>query len=275
MVPVDSYYVTKEIIMKKVIAFFGLGLLSVSPAIASDALTMHELLNSTNPLPLLKKEAEQNARNANLLCEEIKKPTFYDLAQGAKFGVIKRNDLISYCSGTVFEKAVLKPAVQGIKKVEEKQELPQLRHVEFKKGGSVEEEHKILEEAKEVMMQNALALGKKKEVEEKIQMAEVSIKAAQEHYDNLKIAIIGMREDLKEIHGFKHFNPNAHDEASPEVYLETLHAALAQESGGVLDGTSMQQLKFATDLLRQANENLATARLDLEKINRELLSFVH
>ncbi len=96
--------------MKKVIVFFGLGLLSISPSIASDALTMNELLSSANPLPLLKKEITHNARNADFLCQEIKKPTFYDLAQGAKFGVIKRNELISFCSGTDFEKAVLKPA---------------------------------------------------------------------------------------------------------------------------------------------------------------------
>jgi len=259
--------------MRKVILYCGLGLLSISPSFASDALTMQELLNTSNPLPLLKKEATNNPRNADLLCQEIKKQSFYDLAQGANFGVIKRNELISYCSGTEFEKGNFKAAVQGAKKEEEKQALPTLRHVELKKGSGVEEEKKILEEAKEVMLENALALGKKAEFEAKIQQAEVSIKAAQEHYDNLQVAIIGMREDLKEIRGFQHFNPNAHDNASPEQYLELLHAALAQESPALLDRTSKQQLQIATDLLHQANENLAKARLDLEQINRELLSF--
>lgn len=251
------------------------GISSLSYAFASDAVTMGELLESTNPLPLLKKEAERNVKNAESLCQQIMAPGFYEISRGAKFGVIKRNELISYCSGTEFEKAKLKPAVRGAKKVEEKPEMPHLRHVEFKKGRNVEEERELLAKAREDMLQNAIALGKKKEVEEKLVKAEAQLHQAQEHYDNLKIAIIGMREDLKEITGFKHFNPHVHDHDSPEAYLEALHGALPKESPVILHGQSLEQLKIATGLLHQANENLASARQDLEKINREMLTFTH
>ncbi len=262
--------------MKKIkLAFAMSGIACFSYGFASDTVTMEELLQSKNPLPLLKQEAERNVKNAESLCHQIMAPSFYEISKGANFGVIKRNELISYCSGTEFEKAKLKPAVQGPKKVEEKHEMPKLRHVEFKKGKDIEEERKLLAKAREDMIQNAIALGKKQEFEEKFVKAESQLHQAQEHYNNLVIVIIGMREDLKGINGFKHFNPHAHDQDTPEAYLEALHGALPKESPVILDGGSLDQLKIATNLLHQANENLAAARLDLEKINREMLDFTH
>ena len=82
---------------------------------------------------------------------------------------------------------------------------------------------------------------------------------------------MGMREDLKEIRGFRFFNPSAHENDTPEQYMEALKGTLQKESASVLTAGSREQVQAASDLLNQANEHLAIARRDLEAINREML----
>ena len=141
------------------------------------------------------------------------------------------------------------------------------------KKGSVQEDQQVLQAAAKVALENAVLLGKKQEVEAQLIKVEEELKQAQESYDNLTAAIIGMREDLKEIRDFKIFKPHKHDHDTPEKFLEALHAALPQEAKYVLTQQSKQELEIATGLLAQANENIARARADLERINREHLQF--
>lgn len=251
--------------------------INVSTSFASEGLSMGTLLKSANPLPLLKEEVTRDANNATSLCQQILDPSFYEISKGedVAFGVIKRNELIAYCSGTEFEKAKLKPATQKPQEEEVPYEMPKLKPVNFKRGNNVSEETKFLEEATAIVIENAKALDKEKEITERLIQVQDNLKEAQEYYDNLKMVIMVMREDLQVIPGFKYFNPHDHDDSTPEEYLEALNNALAQESSGILDPASLEQLHSATQLLAQANENLAAARSDLEKINREMLALTY
>lgn len=178
-----------------------------------------------------------------------------------------------------------------------------LRHVKLgSKAKTVEAEHNQLEEASKSSKANLEEVKthleeaakheknseKEAEIKKKqekvaalqIQQNEVEkyIKDAQDFYDNLGAIIMGMRLDLKEVRGeLKVFKPSEHEHDTPEAYLEAakdLHkeniAGFTQDLKRTFPGF-LEQLPIATNVLHQANENLAKARQDLERINRELV----
>jgi hypothetical protein len=249
-------------------------------ALAAEPLptTLEKLFDHINELPnakgvpvILDRIKHQHPEELKALCNQIMAENFYEKAQIAKVGTLKSRAMVTYCSGTVFERADLKQATQKDKPAEAKKEAIKLKPVDFsKKSKGVEDEQKNLKAIEEEMLANAELLGKKQEFEQKLQKVTEQLKQAQEHYDNLAIAIMGMREDLKAF-SFKVFKPHDHDQASPEGYLEALESALPKESAHLLDSHSKQQLTMASNLLKEANKNHELAREELEILNREMM----
>jgi hypothetical protein len=245
--------------------------------------TLDKLFEHVNALPnakgvpgILERLQSHNPEALKHLCHEIMATNFYDKAAAASVGTLKRNAMVSFCSGTVFERADLKKATQKVKPVEEKKEAVKLKPIDFtKKSKSVEEEQQALKAVELQILENAEKLGKKQEFEKKLEKAMENLKKAKEFYDNLAVAIMGMRKDLKEIGGFKVFKPHNHDHDSPEQYLEALEASLPKENPSVLTHGSREQLQMASNLLKEANKNHASARHEMEAINREMMEIAH
>ena len=125
------------------------------------------------------------------------------------------------------------------------------------------------------MKANAEKLGKKKEFEAKFAKVNEELARAQEFYDNLSVAIMILREDVKTIPGgvntvakIRQFSA-AHEEDSPEDYLSAIQSFISENPNAITGGG--EQIEAAAQLLAQANENLAAARTELEAINREML----
>lgn len=280
-------------------------------AVESSPQTLDELLAKVKALPnakgvpgIFENIKGQNPELFKSLCGDIMSPAFYGKAESEGVTTLKRNAMITFCSGTTFEMANLRKATQKEKPTEGAREATQLRHrepeprgapettaspqikvqlrpVDFgTKASSVEKEQANLKAAQAIMLENAEKMGKKKEIESKLDNANQALEQAQDFYNNLGVAIIGMREDLKVISdspdfpGFRFFNPSAHENDTPEQYMEALNRDLPQESRGVLTSDSEREIQAASRLLQQANEHLAIARHDLEAINKEMLTMV-
>lgn len=265
----------------RISTFILTGALLAQGAIAMDELptTLDKLFDHVNALPnangvpgILKRLQSHNPEALKHLCHEIMATNFYDKAAAASVGTLKRNAMVSFCSGTVFERADLKKATQKEKPTEAKKEIIKLKPIDFtKKSKGVEEEQQALKAVELQILENAEKLGKKQEFEKKLEKAKENLMKAKEFYDNLAVAIMGMREDLKEIGGFKVFKPHNHDHDTPEHYLEALEASLPQENPSILTHGSREQLHVASELLKEANHNNALARLEMEAINREMM----
>ncbi|MBX3486577.1 MAG: hypothetical protein KF798_01580 [Candidatus Paracaedibacteraceae bacterium] len=207
------------------------------------------------------------------LCAEIKGSGFYKAAAEAGVGTLKNRAMVTWCEGVSFERSNVKAIQQREKAPEVKPEMPKLRPVVFSEPRTQEigSEMRDLKEIVEIIRENAKALGKLSEVEQQLTPVEDKIKEAQDHYDNLGVAVVGMREDLADIGragGLKVFKPHEHENDSPEVYMKAITDVLGQEN---LTHASRQQIAEATKLLNEAQLNLAAARDDLVKINSELL----
>lgn len=250
-------------------------LLSTSGAYASDRVTLEQLFTDPDPVKTLEVLKINNPANVQDLCVQIKDLSFYEKAETAKIGVLKRNKIMQFCDGVKFEVGTFKKAIQKEKPAEAPKETVVLKPVDLgKKGASVQEEQVALEAARKEIVANAKLLEQRPEmikIQEKIAVATKQLEAAKEYYDNLTVAISILREDLKGISGFKVFKPQEHEKDTPEQYLLALNQALPQESPHLLHPDSLAQIRAASDLLRQANENLARTRVDLEAINREML----
>lgn len=266
----------------RISTFILMGGLLAQEAIAAEPLptTLEKLFEHVNGLPnakgvptILDRIKAQHPDELKTLCSQILSETFYETAQAAKVGTLKSRAMSVYCqSGTVFERADLKKAAQKEKPAEAHKEAIKLKPVDFsKKSTGVEDEQKRLKAIEEQILANAELLGKKQEFERKLEKVQAQLSQAKEHYDNLAIAIMGMREDLKTISGFKVFKPHEHDHATSEQYLEALQSSLPKEAPHILDRHSMEQLTMASNLLREANKNHELALKELENLNREML----
>lgn len=231
-------------------------------------------------------KAQHTEEETRALCKEIKDHRFYATAQKAGVTTIKNRAMVTWCDGTTFGRAKVGQIVQKVKAPEVKHETVKLKPVNLgEKEKSVEGEHHQLEEVKKVIEENLISLKKDKsltpvkqkiveELGEKVKEAEKSLGDAKISYDNLSEAIRIIREDLKAVF-FEHFKPKAHENSTPEDYLDALNRALPKEVKGILPEDYKPQVEQAGALLRQANENHAKARKDLEIINREMLELTH
>lgn len=250
-----------------------LGCSAVVQNAAAAETTLDIVMRSPNPEKTLAELKANHPSTVTRLCAEIMATNFYQRAQEAGVSVIKSRRMISFCVDYTPEQATLKKAVQKPKPAAAPREVVQLRHVDFgRKEASVEAEHAALEKIQAQVMENAHRLGMKRDVEARLAQVRHDLAEAQKSYDNLTAVIIGMREDLKDIHGFKYFDPHAHDHDTPDHYIEALVQALEKGDKGVLTQVSREQVGQAQQLLKQANDNLAAAREDLARLNREMLS---
>ena len=180
--------------------------------------------------------------------------------------------LSSFCFGYQPEQASIGQITQKAKPTAIKTEEIVLKPVVFQNHNeSIISERQALEEAQAAILANAELLGKRADFEMQLGDVRENLQIAQEAYDNLAGAVMIMKEDLKELRAFKHFDPNAHDDKTPEIYLNILTEALEAGDRNIL-GAGISQITAAQSLLARANENLATVRADLERINREMLS---
>lgn len=255
------------------IVLISTSILTTHASQASERMSLDQLLAEKDPVKKLEELKTQSPENFKSLCADINEPnTFYPKAKLANVGTIKQTQIINKCVGATFEQGTFKPVIQKPKQAEAKPEAVQLKPVDFgKKTANIQEEQKTLQAAKKIILENAALLGKKQEVEAKLLAVEEELKKAQDFYDNLSVAVAGIREDLDTFTRFRYFNPKEHSNDTPEKYLETLDAALQKGDRLMLPKVYIEQLNAANNLLKQANENLATARLDLERINREML----
>lgn len=227
-------------------------------------------------------QAKHTPKETEELCKEIKDPRFYAAAEKAGVGTIKNRAMVTWCEGVTYERLKYGAIKQKEKTPEKAPETVKLKPVDFgEKGKSVEGEQHKLEEVKKVISENLVSLredksltpAQQKRVEEltvQVKEAEKELAKAKENYDNLSVAITILRGDLKNF-SFQYFKPQAHENSTAEVYLEALNTALPKEHPHILDSGSRGQLTQADAVLKQANENLAEARKDLEIINREMI----
>jgi hypothetical protein len=285
------------------------------PQNLNELLTKVKGLNGAKDVPHVMEHIKiHNQSLLQQICQEVMAENFYEKASKAEVGTIKSRAMVTYCSGTTFERADLKKATQkekhaatGHEQVQLKHResaptksaepsahaLPkvQLRHVEIKSGGNFEQQKANLLEAEKEMRENMEILGKKKEFEAKkhelvvkLEEANKKVKEAQDFYDNLSIMILGMREDLSSggvKSQLKVFKPGNHENDTPEDYLKAAKQDLPLENVKGFDRELQStfpgfllQLPIAENLLTQANKHLAEGRRDLEGINRELLALV-
>ena len=237
---------------------------------------------------------------AQQICDEANHPKFFDIPEVMALGTFKNRALKAWCVGYRPDRESTK-GIQGAKKTGAVSQLPKLKAVEprrekspvaspkaehlkvklrpvsleHKKGQSVEEDQRQLKAAEEAVLKNAELLGKKAEYAERIAAAQAQIVEAEGHYNNLAAAIAVMREDMKGIHGFQHFNPQGYDQSSAEEYLVALEAALPQENQHILDHGSREQLSLAGENLKQARRHYELARRDLQVLNEEMIKLTH
>ena len=269
-------------------------LFSYQASASEENFTLEQLAGLKDPVAKLEALSKSNPENVSDLCDEIKDPGFYDRAKELGIRLLKRNKLINFCEGVKFETAKIRKVEQKEKATEKEREVvklkkgeqsreakkakakaPQrmvkLKPVEFAKGKQdVQQKQAELKRVQAMIIENAQKLGRKKEFEVKLVKVQKEINVAKEAYDNLSAIILVMREDMKPIGGFKIFKPNDHDDDSPEEYLAAFNAAWVNENVAILEEGSKEQIRRADELLQEANANLAAAREDLERINREM-----
>lgn len=138
---------------------------------------------------------------------------------------------------------------------------------------AVRENIRILEKSIDPKKAEQLRALKAREIE-----AQKLETKAKEHYDNLTIAVIGMRSDI--IDPANQFSPNevawanTQAEKTPEEFVVNLGLEIGANR---IHLTLQSQHTYNTlkNLLKQAQENYAAALHDLEIINRELLELNH
>lgn len=257
------------------IVFLGTAIFLIQASHASDQMSLEQLLASPDPVKALN-DLKAKAPDAHQrLCAAIKDNSFYEAAKAAGIGTIKQTKIINACVGVTYRQSVMQKVTQGEKPKEAAKEVIKLKPVDLSKKGNVQDEQAALEAARKVILENAEMLGQKAEIEAKLETTQKQIAEAKESYDNLGVLISFMRDDLKEITQFKVFKPKEHDKDTPEQYLEALSGALSKGDKAIFTSKENEQLSAAYTLLKQANENLAKARGDLERINRELLEKTH
>lgn len=250
--------------------------------------TMEDLFTRVKPLTVqqipkkLAEFKEQDPETMKRLCEEIKAPNFYERAQQAGVGTIKNRAMVTFAEGVAFERSDLRQAQQKAKPAEKPQETVKLRPINFSKTKTVEEEQSLLKKAKQDMMENITFLKKEKQAEyqKKIEEADQFLITAQEHYDNLKAAITGLQLDMQEqeaidpkIKQFNKDHPIDPEQGGEKLvqYMDALNVFWK----GHKQGNAVQArgyVESALGLLKNANENLAKGRADLERITREMLA---
>lgn len=238
------------------------------------------------------------------LCKEIKDDRFFDAAKSVGCGATKYTAIRLWCDNTVFEREDKKPATQKAKLEEKKEEfklrpverekkvghiVPDVKKEEFahiklrpvnlerKEGQSVEATQTQLKEAQAAVSANIKMIEEKKNPEitiklEKLKSEEVkaqdSIRIAKEDYDNLSVGVMGMRIDIEE--GINKSWAKSQEHKTPEEFVSNLGIEITGRRIH-LDHTSLQTFNMLKDLLANALKNYEAARLDLERINRELL----
>jgi hypothetical protein len=227
------------------------------------------LLEQGDPVKYLKQALIDDPKP---ICEGVMNGNFYKWAKEANVGNIKISTMISLCSGVDFQKANLKSTTQKAKANEVSHEQVKLRPVNFSvQPSSLKSEQQNLQNIQQAILENADILGKRKEYEVKLEKAEQKIARAKEHYDNLAVVIIIIREDVTQIRELHDFN-KANQENDSEEYLvaiqkePTIGFLKRNNSNG-----SVEQIEGAQKLLIEAKENLAAARRDLQAINEEML----
>ncbi len=229
--------------------------------------------HKADPVKALERLRETDPRAVKRLCYAILDPEFYSRAQSAGIGVIKNRAMVSFCQDYMPERASLKGVKQKSREASPEREKIKLRHVEFpKQSASLAEQQRGLEEAQRALLENAKRLGRLAEVEAQMKDANANLRKAQEYYDNLTAAVMGMKEDLRDIRGFEEFNPR-HQDDLPEIYINYLVGFLEHEGRDIqMTKTSTKQIRIIQSLLAQAIDNLMHARADLMRINREMLT---
>ncbi|MGV8949416.1 MAG: hypothetical protein ACOH2E_08705 [Candidatus Paracaedibacter sp.] len=154
-------------------------------------------------------------------------------------------------------------------------------NLEKKEGQSVEATQNQLKEAQAAVSANIKMIEEKKDSEimiklEKLKVEEVkaqeSIKIAKEDYDNLSVGVMGMRIDIEE--GINKNWAKGQENKTPEEFVSNLNGEITG-SRIHLDNTSLQTFNALKALLANAHKNYEAARLDLVRINRELLELTH
>ena len=143
---------------------------------------------------------------------------------------------------------------------------------------AVQENILILEKSIDPKKAEKLSALKTREIE-----AQQLEKKAKENYDNLTIAVIGMRSDIIENNSpnlAERFNANevawakTQEEKTPEEFVVNLGIELDTKRIH-FTATSQQTYNSLKDLLKQAQQNYSAALHELEIINRELLELTH
>jgi len=222
-----------------------------------------------NAMPFVTQQLDalfaENPEKMKRLCEEIKAPDFYDVAKALDVPILRSRAMVTWCSGIAYQRQTLKPAAP--KPAAEK---PSTAFPPLPFGEALEEEFDVLKKAKKAAVQQDDANGTET-YEKKAKVIEARLKLAKEFYDNLSVAFAGMREDLKEVTGFRVFDPFHHESNPPDEYLRLLTKALEQETPHILTPASYQQIEKAKELLNSAMENLDQARIELAALNREMM----
>lgn len=146
-------------------------------------------------------------------------------------------------------------------------------------NAGLEEQRLALVSAEQTMLANADLLGKRAEAEAAMATANTQLKAADDYYQDLIAAVLGMKQDLSEIQipRLKQFSASQ-EEAAPETYIDLLVNYLTTEGRQIefipVQGqqvTPREQIHALQNLLAQARESLAVARGELERINQGML----
>lgn len=229
-------------------------------------------MNKDRPMEALRDLQAVDPRGVGRLCDAILDADFYEKAKAVGVGTIKNRQMVSFCQDYMPERAQLKEVRQGERAKSPVREKVTLRPVVLPSAkASLEEQQRGLEEARQALLENAEMLGKRAEMEDRLAAIQKMLKRAQERYDNLTAVILGMKEDLPAIQGFKPFC-QSHQNDLPDVYINHLTYFLENEGKHlVIARETKAQIPIASNLLAQAKDNLENARYDLEQINRELL----
>lgn len=227
-----------------------------------------------DPFAALQDLHRDNPKSARKLCPAIMDPAFYDRAKEAKVRVVHSRAMVTFCSGTVFDRESMRAPKQRSRSASPVREQVTLRPVVFpKQSESLAAQQQGLEDARAIILENADRLGTRAATEDKLKAVNAQLRRAQERYDNLVAVVIGMKDDLSGIEAFKAFSRRRAEDL-PEVYINHLVSFLENEGSQLaLAQETKGQIPIAHDLVAQAKDNLTNARYDLEQINREMLQF--
>jgi hypothetical protein len=231
-----------------------------------------------------------DSETARALCDEIMGRTsgdpnaFYAKATNAGVGTIKRSKVVNFCSSIeLIEEDFRKPA-QKKRQDDPEIEIVKLRPVKFSKDNDVSAQENQIDDALNIVMANADALGKRAEIEVRMEMILKRQEMAREHYNNLQVAIMILRDDLNDFVGtlrnpipkivqyvdeIREFN-ETHLNSTPEQFLEDFNN-LSQQAKNLLGRQYTDQIAAARNVLHEVNQNLQNARNELIAINEEMI----